>query len=95
MKLKKELRLARPVMNPAVRTQMKSKIFERIINIRVTNALKEIEKIGKCSDTNRYNYTKKDVSKIFNALEKAMKTQKQKFVAGLKKDDEVEFKLND
>jgi hypothetical protein len=71
----------------------KAELFEKLINIRVTNALKELEKIGKCSDTSRYSYDKTDIFKIFRTLSRSLRMQQEKFEAGLKLGQEIEFKL--
>ena len=73
-------------------TTDKREKFVKLVENRVTRALKDIRLIGNLSNKNNYAYTDKDVSKIISALEQEIKTLKTKFSADESK-DEPQFKL--
>lgn len=55
------------------------KKFVTLATKRVNNALKAIQLIGNLSNKSNYDYTDKDVEKIFTALHKEMKSCRQRF----------------
>jgi len=66
-------------MNENLKVENKSEKFKRIAAIRTQKILNYIRLIGNCSNKSVYFYTEKDVSKIFNKIEKELKDVKNKF----------------
>jgi len=66
--------------------------FVELAEKRVMRAMKEMRLIGNLSNTTNYEYSEKDVGKIFKALETAMKESKAKFMNGGASSDD-KFKL--
>ncbi len=64
----------------------KNKKFRRLATQRVNNALKYIRLIGNLSNTNNYEFDKKEVEQIFSTLETELKECKALFQKKLKKD---------
>ena len=59
--------------------------FIRLATNRVNNALKAIQIIGNLSNRGNYEYTDRDVEKIFTALSTEIKSCRERFSAsGLK-----------
>lgn len=65
--------------------------FVRIAEARTNKILEMMRLLGNCSTPTNYDYTKEDVKKIFDALEKELKNTKNKFM-GLE-EKEVKFTL--
>lgn len=63
----------------AMEQELKRKNFKRIAEARVTRALDLIDLIGNLSNTSFYEYDYKDIEKIFDTLEKSLKSNKEKF----------------
>lgn len=55
--------------------------FIRLATRRVNNALKAIQLIGNLSNRGNYDYTEKDVEKIFAALTSEIKNCRERFSA--------------
>lgn len=53
--------------------------FKRLANLRVNNALKQIELIGNLSNRSSYDSSEEAISKIFSELDSALKIAKLKF----------------
>lgn len=53
--------------------------FKRLTNIRVNNAIKQIQLVGNLSNKSSYEYSEEEVKKIFNELEQAIKDSKSNF----------------
>lgn len=47
--------------------------FVRIVERRVNQLVKNLDSIGKCSNKKNYEYTEKDVKKIFGEIDKKTK----------------------
>lgn len=62
--------------------ETKNEKFKRLANIRVNNALKNLDLIGNLSNTNNYDFSSEEVRKIFNTLSVKMKDIQRKFSAG-------------
>jgi len=58
---------------------MKDKKFRELAKSRVNKAIKSIQLIGNLANRSHYNYTEDEADQIINALEKELKTTKQKF----------------
>ncbi len=55
--------------------------FIRLATKRVNNALKSIQIIGNLSNRGNYEYTERDVERIFSALTAEVKTCRERFSA--------------
>lgn len=65
--------------------------FLRIAEARTSKVLEMLRLLGNCANPGTYDYTDKDVKTIFNALEKELKTTKNKFLG--KDSREEKFRL--
>lgn len=54
--------------------------FIRLANKRVNKAIKAMELIGNLSNRSNYDYTQEDAEKIFLALNKELKSCRERFV---------------
>ena len=55
--------------------------FVRLATKRVNKALKAIQLIGNLSNRSNYDFTDKDVERIFSALNTEVKTSRERFLA--------------
>ena len=53
--------------------------FVRIVENRVNRVLNDLDSLGNCSNRRNYEYTKKDVEKIFAEIEKKVNDVKSLF----------------
>ena len=53
--------------------------FVRIAEARTNKIIDMLQLLGNCSNANAYDYTQKDVDKIFNAIESEVRESKKKF----------------
>ena len=53
--------------------------FKRIASARTQKIISMIELLGNCSNPYTYEYSQKEVDKIFNAIETELKIAKEKF----------------
>jgi len=53
--------------------------FKRLANIRVNNALKQIDLIGNLSNKSTYEYSDEEIRKIFSEIESALRDTRSKF----------------
>ena len=53
--------------------------FIRLAENRTNKILEMVRLLGNLSNTSNYTYTKEDVNKIFNAIEKELAETKKKF----------------
>lgn len=53
--------------------------FVRIAEARTQKIIDMIDLLGNCSNQYNYEYTQKDVEKIFTAIESALKSSKARF----------------
>ena len=65
--------------------------FIRIAEARTQKIIDTIRLLGNCSNSYVYEYTSKDVDKIFSAIENELKVAKSKFTGSGAKDSR--FKL--
>lgn len=54
--------------------------FIRVAESRTNKAINMIRLIGNCASKNNYDYTGKEVQKIFNALENEIRIAKNRFL---------------
>jgi hypothetical protein len=55
--------------------------FIRIAEARTQKIIDMIELLGNCSNQYNYEYTQKDVDKMFSAIDAALKASKARFTA--------------
>ena len=66
--------------------------FIRIAEARTQKIIDMIDLLGNCSNKYNYEYTQKDVEKMFAAIEAALKANKAKFTSeNAKKDTRFKF----
>lgn len=65
--------------------------FVRLAEARTQKIIDTIKLLSNCSNRYVYEYTEKDVEKIFSTIEAELKTAKAKFIGGGNK--ETRFKL--
>ncbi|OGO23960.1 MAG: hypothetical protein A2Z28_01785 [Chloroflexi bacterium RBG_16_51_9] len=53
--------------------------FKRIATLRTNAILDKIKVLGKLSNRQRYNYSDKDINKMFSAINRQLKEAKAKF----------------
>lgn len=63
--------------------------FERLATQRTISVLSRLKVLGNCANRSAYEYTEKDVQKIFSEIERAVRSIKGKFHFPKKRD----FKL--
>ena len=61
------------------KVETKREKFIRLAEARTNKIINMIQLLGNCSNTNAYEYTQKDVDKIFNAIESELREAKKKF----------------
>ena len=69
--------------------ETKHEKFIRLAENRVNNALKTIDLIGNLSNTNNYDFSEKEASKIIKTLKKSIDELEKKFMYS----DKTSFKL--
>jgi hypothetical protein len=75
-----------------VREQDRKK-FVLLANKRVNNAIKSMQLVGNLSNKSNYDYTEKDVEKIFLALQNELRACRRRFDSSGKKNGTI-FSLN-
>jgi len=71
--------------------ETKRERFIRVAEARTNKILDMMKLLGNCATPTNYDYSKEDVKKIFDALEKELKNTKSRFL-GLEEKD-VKFTL--
>jgi hypothetical protein len=64
--------------------ETKHERFRRIAGKRTNDVLDKMRLLGNCSNKNTYEYSKDEVNKIFNEIEKYLKIAKSKYLPGEK-----------
>lgn len=54
--------------------------FEKVAVARVNKIIKDLKLLGNCSNKNNYDYSEKDVKKIFAAIDSEVKKMKAKYL---------------
>jgi len=62
-----------------VKEESKRDKFVRIAEARTNKIISMVQLLGNCANPGAYEYTEKDVTDIFNAIEKEVKLSKAKF----------------
>lgn len=57
----------------------KEERFVRVAENRTNRIIKDLRLLGNCSNKSNYEYSEKDVKKIFDAIEAQMKETKARF----------------
>ncbi len=65
--------------------------FVRIAESRTQKIIDMLELLGNCSNPYSYEYTKKDVEKMYGAIEAALKESKARYNEPKKKDSKFKF----
>lgn len=65
--------------------------FIRIAEARTQKIIKMLELLGNCSNPYNYEYSQKDVEKMFGAIETALKASKARYIEPKKKDNTFKF----
>ena len=65
--------------------------FVRIAEARTQKIINMIDLLGNCSNPYNYEYSQKDVEKMFGAIEQALKTCKAKYSDSKRKDSVFKF----
>ena len=59
--------------------ETKREKFVRLAEARTNKIIDMIQLLGNCSNQSQYEYTQKDVSKIFNAIQAELDSAKKRF----------------
>lgn len=70
-------------------TETKRERFVRLAEARTNKILKMMRLLANCSSKANYEYTEEDVSKIFGALERELKSTKSCFLESENSKEEV------
>lgn len=60
-------------------TETKREKFVRIAEARTNKIIAMIQLLGNCSNQSQYEYTQKDVNKIFNAIQTELDTVRKRY----------------
>lgn len=67
--------------------------FENVASNRVQRILDTLQLLQNCSNKNNYEYTEKDVDKMFSEISSAVKDAKQAYIKELNKENKSGFKF--
>lgn len=62
-----------------IERETKREKFVRLAEARTNKIIDMIQLLGNCSNQSQYEYTAKDISKIFNAIQTELDTAKKRF----------------
>ena len=79
------------IMEGNMRKETNRERFVRIAEARTQKIIDTIRLLGNCSNSYAYEYTQKDIEKIFSAIEAEIKVAKSKFSTNETRDNR--FKL--
>lgn len=65
--------------------EMKKENFKRLAESRTNKVIDMLALIGNLSNQSNYEYTARDVNKIFSSIEKALDIQRERFNSNLSK----------
>lgn len=71
----------------------KRKRFERVAGNRVQYIIDKIDSLSKCSNRNNYEYTEKDVRKMFATIRDKLKYVENKYYEEIDKKKKTTFKF--
>jgi len=75
------------------KVKSKRERFEEIVPKRMRDILRKLEILGNCSNRSGYEYTQKDIDKMFTAIEDKTKKVRAMFLPKTEADKEEEWKL--
>ena len=61
----------------------KKQKFERLVNKRVNNALKQLDLVGNLSNKNVYDYSEDEINQVIEVLNKKIRELKTRFSQGV------------
>lgn len=67
--------------------------FENVASNRVQRILDTLQLLQNCSNMNNYEYTEKDVDRMFSEISSAVKAARQAYVRELNKGNKSGFKF--
>lgn len=67
--------------------------FENVASNRVQRILDTLQLLQNCSNKNNYEYTEKDVDKMFSEISSAVKDAKKAYIKELNKGNKSGFKF--
>jgi hypothetical protein len=67
--------------------------FENVASNRVQRILDTLQLLQNCSNKNNYEYTEKDVDRMFSEIMSAVKDAKQAYIKELNKGNKTGFKF--
>ncbi|MEM6737944.1 MAG: hypothetical protein AAGC64_12800 [Bacteroidota bacterium] len=67
--------------------------FEKVASNRVSNILKALDSLEKCSNRNNYEYSEEDVRKMEKALKDKLNNTLKSFSNEIDRGKEIEFKF--
>ena len=67
--------------------------FENVASNRVQRILDTLQLLQNCSNKNNYEYTEKDVDKMFSEISSVVKDAKQAYIKELNKGNKSGFKF--
>lgn len=67
--------------------------FERVAGNRVQYIIDKIESLSKCSNKNNYEYSEKDVRKMFAIIRDKLKYAENKYFEELNRKSKTKFKF--
>lgn len=73
--------------------ESKREKFVRLAEARTNKIIDMIQLLGNCSNQNQYEYTQKDVNKIFNAIQAELDAARKRYNKQDKQKD-TKFKLD-
>ncbi len=62
-----------------MKREAKTKNFKRLASSRTNDILNKLRILSNCSNRSSYEYSKKDINRIFDAIDQATKEAKSKF----------------
>ncbi len=62
--------------------------FKRLATVRTNAVLEKLRILGNCSNSSVYEYTEKDIEKIFSTIENQVKETRMRFVYNSKSREE-------
>lgn len=68
----------------------KKQKFERLVNKRVNNALKQLDLVGNLSNKNVYDYSEDEINQVIEVLNKKIRELQTRFSQGV---SSINFKL--
>ena len=84
------IRICYPYCMDTKISQNKRERFKRLASTRTSEVLKRIKILSNCANRSAYDYSEEEISKIFSAIDKAVKDSRSKFYFP---NNKINFKL--